>query len=489
MKTKEEILDLTKMWYLNVYTPNYKVIDAYKIPEFTPAHWFILERIRAIMMNCTDMYKTVNNNYYEDNGLQYYWISSTLLLSHTMRFGVKSKQTISRIIADWRAVEPAILVTSIEGHGRGSKIFYAFTEFATKKLFNTGNVDVSGINDQQPEDEDEDVSDTTSVSSPSVPAEIQEDPPESFPDWFDKQWEVLTQSGMFKKCTKMKGDTPIKYALDFAKAVQQLTEGTLYEGVGKPIKDKSLAIPEGLTIKGVILSILDMGGKFDTPMEAVITSVWTREGKKSVCAQCYSPLLRFLNRQPSSAKRPTENAPVKKGVRSNLTYTKDDYIHKKHIKYLWDMEVDQVDHKGETYKGILFGSLPDTWLNTHKYVKKFDTRIDNFFVDICEAYEDTGVKRPPMYKIMDTLEDMARFSCKDNGKKWEEELWGMVASMQVYQDNKLWNWFTEQFERRYGESICKMHQGNKQRAAALAADAEFRELEMTAKALLYGEDD
>jgi hypothetical protein len=437
MKENKDILDATKMRFLSIHTPNYVVVDAYEIPELTPSHWFLLERIYAITVNCTNMYKESVGNTYEEDGLKYYWISSSLLLRHTKRFGIKSKQTISRIMKDWKEVKPEIIKTHIRGFGKGAKIFYAFTEFSTTKLFNTGNVDVSGIEQQKEEDDSTDDVFEEPTPEPAKP---------QFPDWFEEQWGILVKS-KFPSARQYKSDgvTPNKYALDFAEAVQEIVDGTFYKGKGKTIKDKSIDIPEGLSVEDVIEAVLNVENKFITnPYSAILLVTKT---------VCFSPVLKWFDSGNKPAKK---NTVVKHSIRSKVKYTEEQQNTVKPIKYLWDQVLKTDPETGRVMESMQ-GALSDGWIQRHGLFKKYDLRIANFYADIYEAYEGLSVRKPDIFKVLETLEDMAKYAVqKGTEQDWKDKFWEFVDTLPIYTDSPVWTWFVNRYEELFGGVICDM---------------------------------
>ena len=82
----------------------------------------------------------------------------------------------------------------------------------------------------------------------------------------------------------MKTGAPYKYALDFAKGVEQLIDGTFYKGVGRVLKDKTIPIPEGLTVDTIIDSIQQIPENkcITNPLTSLVLTTRT---------MCYSPPL------------------------------------------------------------------------------------------------------------------------------------------------------------------------------------------------------
>ena len=421
----------------------------------------------------------------------YYWMSFNLIISRLWHYGIRSKSTVSRalyLLCNPSDGKPPLLkrIERLDKNKR-LRLYYAKTD-NFDALFDT-DPEWASQNESDYEIEEDNEDDV--FDDPEVPAGTTKDPVNEFPDWFDKQWEVLKASGRFTSCNKCnpKTDVPYKYATDFAKGVEQLIDGTFYKGVGAWIKDKTIKIPEGLTVESIIEAVLSVEGKLITnPLKALVLQTANMN---------YSPLLKYWEKNgvAGSSTRSQATSPATKpvtkssgkSVRSNVQYTEEDYKSNRKVMYTYDYIKSYLPNGmvGE----MVYGDVSDYWLDKNKFVKKYDNRITNFCLDMQEAYADAGKKRPSMSNVLDTIVGMAQFRAKEGTQKWEDIFWDIIDQMPIYQDCKLWRWFIERFEHDHGEgqSNCDMYKGNVAKKQAMENDAQFRAIEQTAREII-GED-
>lgn len=373
----------------------------------------------------------------------YYWMSYNLIISRLWHYGIRSKSTVSRAL--FLLCNPSNnqlpLLKRIDkrdsnGHPR---LYYAKTD-AFDDLFDTDPEWASqNIEEFEQKEEDDSTDDVFDEPTPE-PAKPQ------FPDWFEEQWGILVKS-KFPSAKQYKSDgvTPNKYALDFAEAVQEIVDGTFYKGKGKTIKDKSIDIPEGLSVEDVIEAVLNVENKFITnPYSAILLVTKT---------VCFSPVLKWFDSGNKPAKKTTV---VKHSIRSKVRYTEEQQNTVKPIKYLWDQVLKTDPETGRVMESMQ-GALSDGWIQRHGLFKKFDLRIANFYADMCEAYEGLSVRKPDIFKALETLEDMAKYTVqKGTEQDWKDKFWEFIDTLPIYTDSPIWTWFVNRYEELFGGVICDM---------------------------------
>lgn len=475
--------DLEVAKYLNLVSFRYDMFHAINYPvQLSGYAVIVLQILFSIPIRLTNSFVILDNHFVQD-GLDYYKMSSDFLLPHTRAYGISDRFRLSKLIKEILDFPTPLVIAHTKYINNKRYRYFAFTEY-TRKMFDTENYDIVRVAKEidKPESETEEQPDNNNDDL-EVLSETGKNQVDEFPEWFDRQWEILKESGNFKNCNKMKGSKPVGYAIDFAKAVQQLVDKTLYEGIGKSIKDQSISIPDDLTVKDVVNSILTMGGTFDNPLEAIVTTVWLRErgNSKPKISQCYSPLLKHWGRTSSPTKAPPKSSG--RSVRSNVQYTEEDYKSNKKVMYTYDYIKSYLPNG--MVDELVYGDISDYWFKQHPFAKKYDNRLTNLCMDFTEAYNDAKMHKPSMSKVLDTLIDMAQFKTKGTENKWEDLFWEYVDQMPIYQDHGLWKWFVERFYQIYGERICDMYKDNDERAQALERAAQLRSIESSA----FGYDD
>lgn len=471
---EQYIPDLEVAKYLKLVPFRYDMFHTINYP--TPLSGYaviVLQILYSIPIRFSHSFEILENKFTQD-GVDYYKMSADFLLPHTRSYGICDRSRLSRLIKEILEFPTQLVISHTKYINNRRYRYFAFTKY-TKEMFETEEYDVikvaKEINKHDNTNDDPEAPDVTTNDIVS-----------EFPEWFDTQWEVLKASGRFTSCNKCnpKTDVPYKYATDFAKGVEQLIDGTFYKGVGVWIKDKTIKIPEGLTVDSIIEAVLSVEGKLITnPLKALVLQTANMN---------YSPLLKYWEKNGaagsstrSQATSPTTKPAPKstdKSVRSNVQYTAEDYKSNKTVMYTYDYIKSYLPNG--MVDELIYGDISDYWLKEHPFAKKYDNRLTNFCMDIREAYKDAKKHRPNMSKVLNTLIDMAQFKTKGTDQKWENLFWEYIDQMPIYQDHGLWKWFVERFEHLYGESICDMYNRNKARELEMERASQLRAIEASA---------
>ncbi len=411
-------------------------------------HWYFIQFLHGFLSDTHSRYTLSKGNMKEINGVNVYWIATSIFISHLGPFGINNRRTISRIVAD---IPSEILIVHHTPHGNGSRTFYGFTKFAEDKLFNTG-----AFIENEVENQTEDSTEGTL-----------EKPEETFsalPEWFDVEWNKCLQSGKFQSCSKIcsrgkNAGNINKYAEDFAKAVTSISDGTFYSVFGGLVKTK-YALPEGLTpseiVDGVISSV---SGIAPNPFAQIIMRT-----AKTVS----SPYLLWYSKQGNKTSPAKKVHPVREAVRVPQEW----YNTRKPYKYIWNMP----DGRGGTYQGYITDYFLEN--KVKGIIEKFDPRITAWAVDVIETYaliKTPKVHMPGLNTAIETMLDMAKYKSKQEGGNYLDYFWDIVMSIKIYTDTPLWHWFVKTYGMRSNDCISAIGvspiiESRKQN------EAQFREL-------------